>query len=252
MKSIKVQDLNPRDPEDLKIFKTNSPSSIYHTLPLVAAIKPLKGSAGYLASSLFDQYKTIDSLDYVNGKVTTNTIQQYLFMYRTVKTGQFLKPAQTKCTELSSGVPLALYAFKHQYDINYMDWDHEDPLFPRLVPEDLEWAIGATLPQYSIDDIRELRQRVLHEKSTNTYKDVTSNKMGKSQDPEFDNLPRLAKYMVAQTWIYNSSVRSPNMITDPLDWDNLAVAFDNDSIPKLSLADKEKKAVIVDINELPW
>lgn len=253
MKSIKPHDLNPLVEEDQKIFKSLSPGSLYHLFPIIASSKPLKGSGGYSASSVFEYLNNRDTVDYVNGTVKTDTIKAYIFMLHSMTTSTYLKPSQGKCTELSCAVPLALYAFKHQYDIKYMEWDHEDPLFARLVPKGLDWAIRAELPKYSIDEVRELRNRVLLERSSGTLKPLTAYKMEKSNDPQFDALPKLARFLLLQTWIYNPALRSPNMVTDVENWDNVAPAIDSVTSLQVDLKEKEAKATkSLSVDDLPW
>lgn len=253
MKSIKVHDLNPLVEEDQKIFKAQSPGSLYHLFPIIAHKKPLSTSGGYSATSVFEQLNSTDTVDYVNGTVKCDVIKAYIFMLHSMNTSSYLKPSQGRCTELSCAVPLALYAFKHQFDIPYMAWDHEDPLFPRLVPKGLDWAIRAELPKYSIDEVRELRNRVLLERSTGTLKPLTAYKMEKSNDPQFDQLPKLARFLLLQTWIYNPAIRSPNMVTSVTDWDALADPIDNVQSLQVDLKEREAKAVKpLSVDDLPW
>lgn len=152
---------------------------------------------------------------------------------------ELLSVSQNKNSSLSSGVPIVLYAYKHQHNVLYNAW-RSDPLVSAVLGKDLAW-----LPDYKDFDhgyttpyINSFRRGALTElklggktapDSSNKLNRVAGREIVVNDDTakEFDALPRLLRYMILQTWIWHPSIRSPNMITDWTDWDAVMPPYNN-------------------------
>jgi hypothetical protein len=141
--------------------------------------------------------------------------------------GDFFKDApkgnQQYKSSINPLVPLVLGGQKKYNSIKYMDWDLSK--VSMLENDDISKLVGITVPELSIVERLELRNRALTTK--------TGPRAGKTGNPEttaglfhiaessIGHLPKLARYMVLQTWAAHPSNRDKYAILDPVDWDNV-------------------------------
>jgi hypothetical protein len=162
--------------------------------------------------------------------------------------------AQNKDTSLSAGVPIILYAYKHQHSIPYNAWREVDGV-SEVLGKDLAW-----LPEYkdfehhlSVGEINSIRRLCLTElkiggKTAEDHSNKLNRIKGRYQSETtsemWDGLPRLLRYMILQTWIFHPSLRSPNMITDWTDWDDPAPIWNTSHVVSQAEAISRTKSSI--------
>lgn len=201
------------------------PSFVYHVLPYLAIQRPTRSESGkFSASSVVSRLKAGDysapygEADWDDSKIPGTKILELWKFFHLCKAKDYMAQSQVKATDVCSGVPIVLYAYKHQHDINYNDWDRSDPCLPMMLTQDLRWLVQPP-PMPEIDDIKELTEQFLTTGTTGIINPVTNPKASLTTHTEFNKLPKYMRYMYLQTWIYHPSIRSKNMITDWDDWD---------------------------------
>lgn len=227
MKRSNPFDINPLN--EIKLFKTRSKVLLPQLMPYLAHIIPAKNSRGlYSATSVFELLAKNEAYE-VNGvNFTGEQLLDYYRAFYHFSTSEYID-TQTRFPQFCSAVPIPLAAYKQQYGIKYSSWDKTDPLLPRFFGPQMQWLFKLDeieIPQLTLDEVKEFRDQVLLERKTNTIKSVTSYKFESSGEPIFDKLPKPLRMMLLQTWIFHPSIRHPNMITDPLNWDVLAEPWD--------------------------
>lgn len=131
-------------------------------------------------------------------------------------------------SNLNSGVPLLLYAQRLYNNIPYMAWKEELFSLKNLAILGKHLAgIGLDeLPQFPEGRLLDLREQLYTSKNTGLKRNCTEWRIGKTDDPKFEILPGAYKRMITQSWIFNAACRTPNMILDWENWDNVPEAFD--------------------------
>jgi len=158
---------------------------------------------------------------------------------------------QNKHTEYSALVPLILSAFKKYRDVQYSEWDWEDPRIKVFVDKDILEALGSKYESVLEKDILDMRHHSMLYKTgakagdfrtpVNTYS-IT----GKS---EGCLLPRLRKIMECQVWVAHPSLRNNLMILDVNKLDSMPEVL----VPEeIILNTKKQKPVVVVEEDLPW
>jgi hypothetical protein len=124
-------------------------------------------------------------------------------------------------------VPIILAGFKRSQNIQYMQWDKNG--LERLVDNDLYQAMNCTPVEISNNELIEIR--------TNATRVLSGARKGKLENPvscvritgtpttPLAHVPKLAKYMLMQTWCAHPTNRTPLGIYDPTDWDNVPPAL---------------------------
>ena len=245
---------------DLDNPKKTTESFIYQCLPVLAHVQ------GRSASEIIGKLKENKEYDVYGDRYSgLDILRLWRFFYETNASAYIPKPA-TKCTQISSGVPIIMLAYKHQHDIDYERW-RGDKYTRLMLPKSLGFLVGdgpenaqnlnfselatkwpsATLREYSEQFLTDVNSAKIH--------DMTSYKAYKVGDKDFDQLPALLKRMLLQTWIYHPSVRHENMITDPCDWNSLIDPLY--VVDGLGTVDKDPwDDILSDVkpksNELPW
>jgi hypothetical protein len=153
-------------------------------------------------------------------------------------------------------VPIILAGFKKYQGINYSQW-HLEGLENLLDPE-LAKLVGVTVPEIAHSDIIALRNTAITDKTGPRAgipnNPATCTKLNHLGDTALGHLPKLAKYMVLQTWACHPSNRHEYMILDPNNWDNLPDPLVSKDI-FLHQAPKPVKMpsyVASNSTELPW
>lgn len=153
-------------------------------------------------------------------------------------------------------VPIILAGFKKFQGINYSDWSLVG--LETLLDADLAKLIGVTVPEISHSDLLALRNTALTDRSglraNIPNNPATCTKLNHLSDTALGHLPKLAKYMVLQTWACHPSNRNEYMILDPNDWDNIPEPLVSKDIflqqtPKPVVS---RPAQFADNTDLPW
>ena len=245
-------DINPQ--EDIKAFKSRSVSIISQVMPFLAHIIPAKNSRGlYSASSVFELLAKNEEYCLNNVYFSGEQILQYMRVFNHKNTSEYLD-AQAKSPQFSAATPIVLAAYRQQLGIKYEQWDKADPLLKRFFGPQMQWLFDPALsvPDLNDDEFREFRENVLLERKTGLLKPATSYKFESSGEPNFDKLPKMLRMMLLQTWIFHPSIRHPNMITDPLNWDNLADARETQQISAGIIAKPREEVKVKVFDDLGW
>lgn len=245
---------------DLDNPKKTTESFIYQCFPVLAHVR------GKTASDIIGVLKENKTYDVYGERYSgLEILRLWRFFYET-NPSTYLPRAATKCTAISSGVPIVMLAYKHQHDTPYEQWrgdKYTKLMLPKglgfLVGEGMEKAEGLDLANLATKwpsaQLREYSEAFLTDVNSDKMYEMTSYKAYKVGDKDFDALPALLKRMLLQTWIYHPSVRHKNMITDPCDWDSLIDPLY--AVDGLGTADKDPwddilKDVKPKSNDLPW
>lgn len=153
-------------------------------------------------------------------------------------------------------VPIILAGFKKYQGIKYSDWSLAG--LETLLDQDLAKLVGVTVPEIYHSDLIALRNTAITDKTGPRAgipnNPATCTKLNHLGDTALGHLPKLAKYMVLQTWACHPSNRNDYMILDPNDWDNIPEPLVSKDI---FLAQTPKPTVprlsqMSDGNDLPW
>lgn len=153
-------------------------------------------------------------------------------------------------------VPIILAGFKKFQGINYSEWN---PLgLEMLLDPELSKLVGVTVPEIAHSDIIALRNTAITDKlgarAGIPNNPATCTKLNHLGDTAIGHLPKLAKYMVLQTWAAHPSNRSEYMILDPNNWDAIPEPLVSKDIFLHKPLQSVQKAPTTDFgyNELPW
>jgi hypothetical protein len=203
----------------------------------------------------------IDILATLKHNIGTDPKQQAIWKLSRVKRS-LLIPVMSKAPEYGTLTPLVLMGLKRMQNIQYQSW--------RMLPN-LEYVLEARLLEaldLGIDDLEicgnlgsdrllELRDQGLMQR--------TGQKAGQLKKPEstwsltgmagteIAHLPKLTQTMLTQIWLAHPSLRTPYMILDPNNWDNLPnplLTPDIFKAPEPEITKKQKPEPVVD--KLPW
>lgn len=260
-KKLTVQDMQGWTYERLQNMdiKKVYPAFAWNILPFLAIQKPTKNSNGkYSATSILNALKIKDyaikadetrdpwgntlEVQALSGSVILSLWQ---FFYSTNPKEWLTKP-QNKEPAIASGVPIVLYAYKHQHGIMYNEWDREDPALRLMLTENLAWLLNPPEIPEGLPDIKSLQEEFLKTGTTGIVNPPTNPKASYTSDKRFNQLPKYQRYMYLQTWLYHPSIRSDNMITDWNDWDTPAVPHGFSDLESYGLTVKANK------DGLPW
>lgn len=133
-----------------------------------------------------------------------------------------IKATSVDLLPFSALVPLFLAAFKKYQDVKYMSWDNVH----MVVDADLWDTMNSVKPDLSLEQLlycRKVGSTVKNGKTAGVVKNPVSvtnvNKIEEDGFEDFDNLPRLAKIIMTQTWVAHPSLRHQYMVLDLDDWD---------------------------------
>lgn len=133
--------------------------------------------------------------------------------------------SQIKQPENSALVPLALAAFKKFRKVGYSEWDYSDKVIEAFIDRNLLGSIFVEIPEFLPEELLECRRIASEIKSGAKAGSFRTSAMMYNiysiGDAEFDRLPNYTKVMLLQTWIADPKVRSPYMILDPVNIDNI-------------------------------
>ena len=204
---------------------------------------------------------SIDILATLKQNIGTDPQLQGIWKLSRVKRS-LLIPVMSKAPEYGTLTPLILMGLKRMQNISYSSW--------RMLPN-LEYVLESRLLEaldlnaedlticlnLGSDRLLELRDQGLLQRS--------GAKAGQSKKPEstwsltgmagteIAHLPKLTQTMLTQIWLAHPSLRTPDMILDPNNWDNLPAPLLTPDIfkaPEIELKNKQKPEPVVD--KLPW
>jgi len=203
----------------------------------------------------------IDVLATLKSNVGTDPKLQAIWKLSRVKRS-LLIPVMSKSPDYGTLTPLILMGLKRMQNIPYQSW--------RGLPN-LEYVLESRLLEalnLGVDDLticRSLGSDRLMELRDQGLMQRTGQKAGQLKKPEstwsltgmagteIAHLPKLTQTMLTQIWLAHPSLRTPYMILDPNNWDNLPAPLINPEIfkaPEPEIPLKQKPEPVVD--KLPW
>lgn len=151
-------------------------------------------------------------------------------------------------SEYSALVPLILAGLKKYQGIKYSQWSLEG--LDYVVDPKLYEAMAYTdYPDLSNDELMFIRTQGLTTKSGpnagSVKKSTSSWCLTGVKDTALGKAPALVGTMLTQIWVAHPSIRHPNMILDPKDWDNMPTPLVASEVFKTTV--KSTTA-----SDLPW
>jgi hypothetical protein len=148
-------------------------------------------------------------------------------------------------------VPVILAGLKKYSGIDYGSWSQEG--LETLLDPELAKLVGVTVPELSLSELLALRNTALTDKvgarAGIPNNPATCTKLNHLGDTALGHLPKLAKYIVLQTWAAHPSNRSDYAILDLNNWDNIPEPL----VGKDIFMQKPQQAVASFTgNDLPW
>ena len=204
----------------------------------------------------------IDILVTLKQNVGTDPQLQGIWKLSRVKRS-LLIPVMSKSPEYGTLTPLVLMGLKRMQGVGYESWkglpNLEYVLEPRLLEavdlssEDLQLIGGL-----GSNRLLELRDQGLLQRSGakagQMKKPESTWTLTSMQGTEIAHLPKLTQTMLTQIWLAHPSLRTPYMILDPLNWDNLPNPLLTPEIfrpPEPEVKPKKQKAEPI-VDKLPW
>ena len=247
--------------DSLEAFKSNSTWILPQLLALLGSRLQLVRENGLISFS-----KTLISLGsgditFDNGlQIDRLTLQGMLKVLTHQHRSHFVHGRLTSDFGLryNSSVPLILSAMKQYRGVGYSEWDWADEKRAFFLDPDfvaIADMIGNFANPFSKDELVEARGDV----DPTTYKAVAQ--ISKYADLDFKKLPRLAKLMLTQVWVYHPAVRHPLAITDLAEPDEQAESIVADSVLDpwsggspwgVSTPNPKRKAVQQEVADIPW
>ena len=211
---------------------------LLHCLPVIALQRPVYNNGQIDIKEMLQRLQKC-SYEYEGYPIEGSQILALWKFLCITNRSSILQDSQTKAPSLSSAVPLILWAYKHQHNVPYEAWS-SNPIVKSILGKDLACLVDVKEWDCPWDDsqIAEIRNVALKELKTGVRQQDTSNKLNKvgAKLPtcaSFDELPKMVRYMVLQTWIYHPSIRKDTMITDWKNWDSLKPSiYANSSVIK--------------------
>lgn len=205
--------------------------------------------------------KNIDVLATLKHNVGTDPKLQGIWKLSRVKRS-LLIPVMSKAPEYGTLTPLILMGLKRMQNIPYSSWrmlpNLEYVLEPRLY-EALDLGIDDLVVCLNLGSERllELRNQGLMQqsgaKAGHLKKPESTWSLTGMAGTEIAHLPKLTQTMLTQIWLAHPSLRTPYMILDPNNWDNLPAPLLTPEIfkaPEAEIPRKPKQEPVVD--KLPW
>jgi hypothetical protein len=151
-------------------------------------------------------------------------------------------------------VPIILAGFKKYQGINYSEWNLVG--LEVLLDAELAKLVGVVVPELSHSELIALRNTAVTDKegarANIPNNPATCTKLNHLGDTAIGHLPKLAKYMVLQTWAAHPSNRNEYMILDPNNWDNVPEPLVSKDIFLHKPLQAVQPRTVTSYSELPW
>jgi hypothetical protein len=152
-------------------------------------------------------------------------------------------------------VPIILAGFKKYQNIKYSEWNSLG--LEMLLDPELAKLVGVTVPEIAHSELIALRNTAITDKvgarAGIPNNPATCTKLNHLGDTAIGHLPKLAKYMVLQTWAAHPSNHNEYMILDPNNWDRIPEPLVSKDIFLHKTPQAATKATpSFGYNELPW
>ena len=204
---------------------------------------------------------SIDILETLKHNVGTDPSKQAIWKLSRVKRS-LLIPVMSRAPEYGTLTPLILMGQKRMCGVDYSRW-RGLPNLEYVLESRLCEAVNLSQEDLQIcgslgsERLLQLRDQGLLQRS--------GAKAGQSKKPEstwsltgmagteIAHLPKLTQTMLTQIWLAHPSLRTPYMILDPNNWDNLPTPLLTPDIfkaPEPEIIRKPKPEPVVD--KLPW
>jgi hypothetical protein len=174
----------------------------------------------------------------------------------------FLVAQQIKSPEYATLTPLILMGQKRMKGINYESWKTAKDLQWILEPRLLEAVMLSDTDLTIIDGLGSERLLEIQTQglTTKSGKTAGTQKPAKStwsltgiQDTEIGHLPKITQTILAQCWLAHPEIRTPYMILDPQNWDNMPQPLTSSNIFKAEpIQEQPKKQAREMANLMPW
>lgn len=188
----------------------------YQWMSYFATWRPIKVGELYCPEATFN-HNVVEPQDmFALGSVLLARVKRSEFFKNAPKGSQQYK------SPINPLVPVVLAAFKRYHNIPYMQWDLKT--INKLENDDIAELVGCKVPQLSEAEILALRNTALTPKSGprtgKTDNPATSANLYHLTGTAIAHLPKLAKYIVLQTWAAHPQHRDPYAICDLENWDH--------------------------------
>jgi hypothetical protein len=154
-------------------------------------------------------------------------------------------------------VPIILAGFKKYQGINYSEWNPVG--LEALLDAELAKLVGVVVPELSVSELIALRNTAVTDKegarANIPNNPATCTKLNHLGDTALGHLPKLAKYMVLQTWAAHPSNRNDYAILDPNNWDSVPEPLVSKDIflqNPIQIAKARTKTVAYIEPDCPW
>jgi len=253
---LDLKAINSMTDTELEEFCTVNKLSHFHTwlLPQMVAVF---GSWSLVKTGL----GLVDILATLKSNVGTDPKLQAIWKLSRVKRS-LLIPIMSKAPEYGTLTPLILMGLKRMQGVEYNSWRALNNLEYILEPQ-LYAALNLNHDDLQVcgslgsDRLLELREQGLLQrtgaKAGQMKKPESTWSLTGMQGTEIAHLPKLTQTMLTQIWLAHPSLRTPYMILDPNNWDNLPAPLLTNEIfkaPEPEVVRKPKPEPVVD--KLPW
>jgi len=203
----------------------------------------------------------IDVLATLKHNVGTDPKLQGIWKLSRVKRS-LLIPVMSKSPDYGTLTPLVLMGLKRMQGVDYQSWRALNNLEYILEPSlykalNLNHDDLLTCGSLGSERLLELRNQGLLQrtgaKAGQMKKPESTWSLTGMQGTEIAHLPKLTQTMLTQIWLAHPSLRTPYMILDPNNWDNLPAPLLTPEIfkaPEAEIPRKPKQEPVVD--KLPW
>lgn len=217
--------------EEIKTARSDQPDAIdaifkqYFPLSTLSALDSSFQSTLAKIADRIAQIRPITESGLLDGKRVVLEIlssnPEFLAVYWTFKLPErsAIVAKQLSSVNYCSLVPIIPAACKRYQNIPYSKWDPENLQF--LIPKNLWEAMTTVVPEYTTEELLELRKLALTWASRGTYRKASSYVLSRTGNKEFDAIPLLARHMLLQTWCAAPIARTEYCVLDSRNWDKM-------------------------------
>ena len=192
-------------------------------------IPNLEDKVGKVSASLTLKSLVGKKFKTINGDTYTGEEIAELFKLMHECPRGWLVSKMTNNPYYASMTPVGMLAAKEFRDIQYNEWDRDDPallvFIGTFLAPLLTFKEGFTLPGL-VSELRKDALTIQRGYNVGQIRPHSSNHMSLKMKHEGEEVPFCVNYMLLQTWLCNSQYRTDSMILDPYDWDKWPEPFD--------------------------